>query len=173
MVMTIPNANPLPINFPFDSIQRISTLRPKSIVIIGGGEPTLYRSGKKRYQAMVDEIRNTNPGVQLALVTNGTFKPEGDWPNHFSWIRLSLDAASAETYSGFRGKPMFDRVIRNYLDYLDYNAKYTGISFLFAKSNIHEYAEVAQFIYELVKKEKPHALHKVNIQYRPLRRGSV
>ncbi len=65
---------------------------------------------------------------------------------------------------------MFDRVIRNYLDYLEFNVRYVGISFLFARSNIHDYASVAGFIYELVKSEKPYALHKVNIQYRPLRR---
>ncbi len=46
---------------------------------------------------------------------------------------------------------------------------YVGISFLFARSNVHEYAEVANFIYNLVKQEKPQHLHKVNIQYRPLR----
>jgi MoaA/NifB/PqqE/SkfB family radical SAM enzyme len=140
------------------------------MVIIGGGEPTLYKSGNYRFQEMVEEICNTHPGIVLALVTNGTHKPPGDWPSRLSWIRLSLDAATEDTYSAFRGKPMFNRVIRNYLSYLDYDVRYVGISFLFARSNIHDYAAVARFIFQLVKEEKPHALHKVNIQYRPLRR---
>jgi radical SAM protein with 4Fe4S-binding SPASM domain len=140
------------------------------MVIIGGGEPTLYKSGNHRFQEMVEEIWATNPSIRLALVTNGTHKPPGDWPNRFSWIRLSLDAATEETYSAFRGKPMFDRVIQNYLNYLDHDIRFVGISFLFARSNVHDYAAVARFIFELVKKEKPYALHKVNIQYRPLRR---
>jgi len=157
-----PERKPLPINFPFQEIKKIAQMKPKSMVIIGGGEPTLFRSGNHRFQEMVEEICATNPGITLALVTNGTYKPVGDWPNKFSWIRLSLDAASADTYAGFRGKPMFERVIQNYLSYLDYDIRYVGVSFLFARSNIHDYAAVARFIFELVKKEKPWALHKVN-----------
>lgn len=161
---------PAPINFDFEAIQRVAALRPKSMVIIGGGEPTLYVNKKRRFQPMVDEIRKYNPKIALALVTNGTYLPPGNWPDNFSWIRVSLDAATAETYTDFRGKNMFDRVIKNYLKYLEFNVPHVGISFLFAKSNVHEYARVAEFIYELVKKEKPQHLHKVNIQYRPLRR---
>jgi sulfatase maturation enzyme AslB (radical SAM superfamily) len=165
-----PERKPPPINFPFQEIQKIAQMKPESMVIIGGGEPTLYKSRNYRFQETVEEICNTNPGIVLALVTNGTYKPPGNWPNRMSWIRLSLDAATKDTYLAFRGKPMFKRVIRNYLNYLDYDARYVGISFLFARSNIHDYAAVARFIFELVKEEKPHALHKVNIQYRPLRR---
>lgn len=165
-----PERKPLPINFPFQEVKKIAQMKPRSMVIIGGGEPGLFRYGHHRFQEMVEEICTTNPGITLALVTNGTYKPPGDWPNRFSWIRVSLDAATEDTYSAFRGKPMFNRVIQNYLSYLDYDIRYVGISFLFARSNIHDYATVARFIFELVKKERPQALHKVNIQYRPLRR---
>lgn len=164
-----PETKPLPINFPFDAIQKIAQLQPRSMVIIGGGEPTLYRSGKYHFQQMIEEVVATNPGIRLALVTNGTFKPAGNWPGQFAWIRLSLDAATAHTYADFRGKPMFERVVQNYLNYLDYDVPAVGLSFLFARSNIHEYAAVARFVFDLVKQEKPHALHKINIQYRPLR----
>jgi MoaA/NifB/PqqE/SkfB family radical SAM enzyme len=165
-----PARKPPAINFPFDEIHKIAQMKPQSMVIIGGGEPTLYRHGTYHFQDVVDEISHTNKGITLALVTNGTFKPAGDWPNRLSWMRLSLDAASEETYTGFRGKPMFRRVIQNYLEYLEYDVKYVGISFLFARSNVHDYANVARFIFDLVKQAKPHALQKVNIQYRPLRR---
>jgi MoaA/NifB/PqqE/SkfB family radical SAM enzyme len=165
-----PELKPLPINYPFAEIHKIAQLCPRSMVIIGGGEPTLYRSDNSRFQEMVEEVSHTNPEIQLALVTNGTYKPPGDWPNRFSWIRISLDAATADTYGNFRGKPLFGRVIQNYLNYLDDKVHYVGVSFLFARSNVHEYAAVARFIFDLVKAEKPHALHKVNIQYRPLRR---
>jgi sulfatase maturation enzyme AslB (radical SAM superfamily) len=165
-----PDRKPRPICFPFQEIRKISHMKPRSMVIIGGGEPTLYRSGKYRLQEAVEEISDTNAGITLALVTNGTCLPPGDWPNRLSWIRLSLDAAAEDTYVAFRGKPLFTRVIKNYLSYLDYDVRYVGISFLFARSNIHDYAAVAKFIFDLVKAEKPHALHKVNIQYRPLRR---
>lgn len=164
-----PERKPPPINFPLQEIVKISQMKPRSMVIIGGGEPTLYRYGIYGFQEAVEEISDTNAGIMLALITNGTYKPPGDWPNRLNWIRLSLDAASEETYTGFRGKPMFTRVIKNYLSYLDYDVRYVGIGFLFAQSNIHDYATVAKLIFDLVKNEKPHALHKVNIQYRPLR----
>lgn len=165
-----PKTKPAPINYPFQYVRNIAKLNPKSMVIIGGGEPTLYRFGKYHFQELVEELIGTIPKITLALTTNGTFKPHGDWPNKFAWIRLSLDAATEETYRNFRGRPLFQKVIANFLSYLDYDVPYVGISFLFAKSNIHEYAEVANFIFDLVKNEKPHRLHKVNIQYRPLRR---
>lgn len=164
-----PERKPPPINFPFQQIAGIARLKPASMVIIGGGEPTLYRSGRYRFQEVVDEIYATNPGIQVALVTNGTFKPAGDWPDRLAWIRLSLDAATPGTYAGFRGRPTFRQVVANFLSYLDHGARHVGISFLFARSNVHEYAEVARFIFDLVRQERPHALHKVNIQYRPLR----
>lgn len=165
-----PERKPLPVNFPFQEIKKIAQLNPRSMVIIGGGEPALYKSDAHYFQEMVEEVRTTNPGITLALVTNGTYKPAGNWPNYFSWVRVSLDAATELTYSSFRGKPMFGRVIQNYLSYLDYDVKYVGISFLFGRANLHEYAAVAKFLFDLVKKVKPEAFHKVNIQYRPLRR---
>jgi MoaA/NifB/PqqE/SkfB family radical SAM enzyme len=161
---------PSPINFPFQEIRKIAQMKPRSMVIIGGGEPTLYKSENKGFQEMIKEICNNNPGIVLALVTNGTHKPPGDWPSRLSWIRVSLDAASVDTYSAFRGKPLFHRVLQNFLSYLDHDVGYVGISFLFARSNIHDYASVARLIFDLVKAEKPNALRKVNIQYRPLRR---
>ena len=160
---------PLPINYPFSFIRNITKLKPKSMVIIGGGEPTLYRDHKYRFQELVDEIIENNHKITLALTTNGTIKPPGDWPNKFAWIRISLDAATKATYKKFRGKSFFYKVVENFISYLNYDTPYVGISFLFAKSNIHEYTAVSNFIYHLVKKEKPDCLHKVNIQYRPLR----
>ena len=165
-----PATKPLPINFPFAHIEKISTLQPRSMVIIGGGEPTLYRNKQNGFQELIENIIQFNPDITLALTTNGTFKPKGSWPNQFSWIRLSLDAATPETYRAFRGKNHFHHVVSNFLDYLDYDVPYVGISFLFAQANIHEYAAVAAYIFNLVKKEKPQHLSKVNIQYRPLRR---
>lgn len=165
-----PETKPLPINYPFQYVRNIARLKPKSMVIIGGGEPTLYRQSQYHFQELIDEIIEHNPKITLALTTNGTFKPPGDWPNKFAWIRLSLDAATEGTYKNFRGKATFHKVVENYLSYLDYEVPSVGISFLFARSNIHEYAAVADFIFKLVKKEKPQSLPKVNIQYRPLRR---
>ncbi len=165
-----PSTKPLPINYPFRHLPKIARLKPRSMVVIGGGEPILYRDGPHRFQELINRIRVLLPGIKLGLVTNGTHKTPGDWPNEFSWIRLSLDAASEETYEDFRGKPLFHRVLNNYLSYLDHAVPFVGISFLFARANIHEYTAVADLVFHLVKDRKPNHLHKVNIQYRPLRR---
>ena len=132
------------------------------MVIIGGGEPTLYRNGKYHFQELVDEVIDQNLKITLALTTNGSIKPPGDWPNKFDWIRVSLDAATERTYKNFRGKSSFSKVVENFLSYLEYNAPYVGISFLFAKSNIHEYAKVSNFIFNLVKK-KSHTTYTKSI----------
>jgi MoaA/NifB/PqqE/SkfB family radical SAM enzyme len=165
-----PETKPSPVHYPFRYLKRLARLKPKSMVIIGGGEPTLYKHGPYHFQELVHGIREQMPEIALALVTNGTHRPIGNWPNQFWWIRLSLDAATPETYRAFRGKPLFERVIDTFLDYLDTDVPYVGISFLFSKANIHEYVAVARFIFELVQRTKPQHLHKVNVQYRPLRR---
>jgi MoaA/NifB/PqqE/SkfB family radical SAM enzyme len=165
-----PERKPPPINYPFEAVHRLAALQPRSMVVIGGGEPALYRAGRARFQELVDEIDANLPGVRLALVSNGTFRPPGNWPSRFSWIRLSLDAATPDTYANFRGKAMFQRVIDNFLAYLDYDTEFVGVSFLYAQPNVHEYALAARLIYDLTMAHKPHALPKVNIQYRPLRR---
>lgn len=165
-----PAAKPRPVNYPYELLFRISEMQPKSIVIVGGGEPTLYRDGNYKFANLVRELRDQNPTTKLSLITNGTFKPEGDWPDEFTYIRVSVDAATPETFTAFRGKPMFQKVIENYLAYLNYDLPAVGISFLFSRYNVHEYAQVNSFIYDLVNKYNPNVLKKVNIQYRPLRR---
>ena len=60
----------------------------------------------------------------------------------------------------FRGKPLFEKALGTFLSYLDAGVPHVGISFLFSRANIHEYAEVARLVYNLVKKEKPQHLHK-------------
>ncbi len=165
-----PLTKPAPVNYPFDAVSRLARLRPASMVLIGGGEPTLYRSAGHRFDDVVSELDHAVPGITLALTTNGTHKPPGRWPDRLAWVRLSLDAATPETYAAFRGKRQFDRVIRNFLRYLDHDVPQVGISFLYSRTNIHEYAAVARMIHETVLVHRPHALPKVNIQYRPLRR---
>ena len=99
-------------------MRNIARLKPKSMVIIGGGEPTLYRNGKYHFQELVDEVIDQNLKITLALTTNGSIKPPGDWPNKFDWIRVSLDAATERTYKNFRGKSSFSKVVENFLSYL-------------------------------------------------------
>ena len=110
-----PACKPPPVNYPFGEILKIARLQPRSMVIIGGGEPTLYRQGAHHFQELVEEVCATNPGIALALVTNGTHQAIRCLAQSLSWIRVSLDAATGGTYAGFRGQPLFERVLENYL----------------------------------------------------------
>lgn len=164
-----PDRRPTRVTFPFARLPEIARLQPRSMVICGGGEPTLYRDGNYRFPDIVAQLLAILPDLRLALLTNGTRKPQGHWPDKFAWIRISLDAATAATYDYFRGKPYFEVVLSNYLSYLQSAAPYVGVGFLFSKANIAEYAAVAELIFTLVRRRQPQHLAKVNVQYRPLR----
>ncbi|NMC64011.1 MAG: radical SAM protein, partial [SAR324 cluster bacterium] len=155
--------------FPFKHISDIAALNPRGIMIVGGGEPVLYRSGEYRFQEMVDELHGHLPDTLLALKTNGTFIPRGNWPTKVRWVRISLDAATHETFRKVRGKPLFGLVMSNFLKYLNTGMEYVGVSFLFSKLNIHEYADVAALVFHTIKTHKPESLGRVGIEYRPLR----
>ena len=67
-----------------------------SVILLGGGEPTLH----KDFGEIVNHIKTI--GLQLGIVTNGsrlgrTAKVAGLLEKH-DWIRVSLDAASQETF---------------------------------------------------------------------------
>ena len=145
--------------FSLAEIDKVFRFKPQSMVITGGGEPTLH----PRFSELVGML----PDIQLALITNGTVEPSGNWPDRFSWIRISIDAATKDTYEWFRGRDYFDKVLRSFLQYLEYDIKYVGVGFVFSRYNMHEYADFARLIYDLVPARDR---TRVNVQYRPLRR---
>lgn len=85
----------------------------RAVILIGGGEPLLHRS--------VGEIIEVlhGAGIKLGLVTNGTqiHRHIDRLAGMLSWVRVSLDAGSADTYQTFRpsrGKrSAFPQVIEN------------------------------------------------------------
>ena len=83
-----------------DVKRSLDTLRSRgllSVILLGGGEPTLH----KDFSEIVKYIKKI--GLQLGIVTNGsrlgrTANVAGLLERH-DWIRVSLDAASQETFS--------------------------------------------------------------------------
>ena len=157
-----------PAVYPFSKLAMLSKMKPRSIVIAGGGEPTLYQDHGYGLDDLVYRLRALFPDVQLALITNGTYKPVGYWPREMRWIRLSLDAASAESYKAIKGLDRFSDVLQNFLAYLEEPIGQVGIGFLYSSYNHHEYAAVAEFIHDVVACNKTEALSRVSLQYRPL-----
>ena len=79
--------------------QSIDTLQKKgllSVILIGGGEPTVHRD----FEEIVRFIRNR--GLQVGIATNGSrlerVEAVADLLQEGDWLRLSLDAAREDTF---------------------------------------------------------------------------
>ena len=160
---------PDPVSFTWDELPRLQSLKPRSIVIVGGGEPTLYMSQGHRFAEMVMELRRLLPASKLSMITNGTHVHNGEWTDELSWVRLSVDAANDHTYQLVRGRPMLERVMKGFSRYLDSHIPYVGVSFLFSKFNLAEALPFARKTYDFVRARGDESLPRVNVQYRPLR----
>lgn len=155
---------------PFKYIEPIlTTYCPKSIVLVGGGEPTMYRDGKYSFSDLVFKIKEINPHIQIGLVTKGTMIPDGDWQQHVDWVRLSIDAASKTTFKEGKGRDAFDKVIENFLKYLQGPIPHVDLGYLFWSHNIHEVHKLPVLIYNILNEVSADLIHKTSIQYRPMR----
>ncbi|MBU2634491.1 MAG: radical SAM protein [Nanoarchaeota archaeon] len=69
----------------------------KSVILIGGGEPTLY----KKFEGLVKFLKDIE--IQIAIVTNGTkmekIREVGEFLTEGDWVRLSLDAGTEQTFN--------------------------------------------------------------------------
>jgi MoaA/NifB/PqqE/SkfB family radical SAM enzyme len=85
----------------------------QAVILIGGGEPLMHKGVGR-----VIEILHS-AGIRIGLVTNGTLidRHLDDLAARLSWIRVSVDAATAETYGQFRpsrsGASQFPKIIAN------------------------------------------------------------
>lgn len=68
----------------------------KSVIVIGGGEPTLYPKFEETIRFM------KNLGLQIAIVSNGTGNEKiaqvADCMDKSDWVRLSLDSGTDATF---------------------------------------------------------------------------
>lgn len=118
-----------------DLIQELVGLGTKAIVFSGGGEPLMH----PKFADMVAEARYRD--FELGLITNGILIDQYLESLHdFSFVRISLDAATAETYKKIKGTDYFDRVCFNIEALMVERGPNTivGVSFLTTEENIHE-----------------------------------
>jgi wyosine [tRNA(Phe)-imidazoG37] synthetase (radical SAM superfamily) len=68
----------------------------RSVIVIGGGEPTLH----KEFEALVRHMKSQK--LQVGIVTNGTFldkvRAVAGCLEAKDWVRISIDAASQDTF---------------------------------------------------------------------------
>jgi wyosine [tRNA(Phe)-imidazoG37] synthetase (radical SAM superfamily) len=79
-----------------DSLELMAGRGLKSVIVIGGGEPTLY----PRFEETIRWMKHL--GLQVAIVSNGTGNDKiaqvADCMDGRDWVRLSLDSGSDDTF---------------------------------------------------------------------------
>ncbi len=162
-------------SFPFEQMGRIcSVIQPRAITIVGGGEPSLYKSEGQKLGDLIYALGNGEFGntPEIGVITNGTLLPPGNsqWHHYVKWIRYSLDASSEESYKRGKGRNYFDKVVDNILRILaETDISHVGIGFLYHPGNIAEAGPLISRLADRVRQSCPGQLHRFNIQFRPWR----
>lgn len=123
----------------FDDLERGGT---KGITLEGGGEPTLYR----RFEEVVKYAKQK--GLALGLITNGTVRLHEEMLKEFEWIRVSLDASTAEEYAKLKGVDCFEKVITNISHYVKY-CNTVGVGYVVTNENISEIESLVMRLREM------------------------
>ncbi|QMU73235.1 radical SAM protein [Streptacidiphilus sp. P02-A3a] len=102
----------------------------RAVVLIGGGEP-LAHPGTRDVIRLLGEA-----GIAVGVVTNGTMldRHAAELGSYAHWVRVSVDAATEQTYGRFRpdrkGRSVFNQVIENMRGHAAIKTGTLGYSFL-------------------------------------------
>jgi MoaA/NifB/PqqE/SkfB family radical SAM enzyme len=114
----------------FSLAEELVTADVKAVVLIGGGEPLAHPGTGKVIQILGEA------GLHVGIVTNGTMidRHMTVLSEHATWLRVSVDAATEETYSRVRparrGRSVFEKVISNMHGLAAQKSGSLGYSFL-------------------------------------------
>lgn len=125
-------------------IRDLSEMGVKSVTFTGGGEPL---TSPHTLGAM--ELAN-NMGLEVGLVTNGGLLDNHSCEvilNTCKFVRVSLDAGTADTHKKMHGTNDFDRIVLC-LKSLSNNNVFTdiGVAFLVHQDNYNEIVDCARLI---------------------------
>lgn len=110
----------------FDQLKAGGT---KGVVIEGGGEPTIHPDFEEIIGAIAER------GLAVGLITNGTKRMSPELLKLFEWIRVSLDASTAQEYYLLKGVDAFERVLSN-IHYYAEHCKTVGVGYVVTNNNI-------------------------------------
>jgi MoaA/NifB/PqqE/SkfB family radical SAM enzyme len=131
------------------SVPRIKTLveelieaKVRAVILIGGGEPLMH-------PAIEWVIRTLGEaGVHVGITTNGLYikKHLDVIARHAKWVRVSMDAGTAETFNKLRpsrqGKSLFDATLDNMRVYAKVKQGKLGYSFMVYSEGDHGFKGV-------------------------------
>lgn len=118
----------------------------QAVQITGGGEPTVHPQHEQIFRGVLDR------GLELALVTNGARLTDSTMEvlAHAAWVRVSIDAGTAATYSSVREiSPIaFDRTWANVRKLVNTRRRLNGkcrigIGFVVTRENWQEVTAAA------------------------------
>lgn len=125
----------------------------KALQYTGGGEPTVHPKHKEIFQATLDR------GLDLSLVTNGTVMRKGvpEILSNAKWVRFSIDAGTAKTYSEIREVPesYFQKTLDNIKQVVEAkkvnkeSELIIGVGYVVTKENWFEVYEAVKIFSEL------------------------
>jgi MoaA/NifB/PqqE/SkfB family radical SAM enzyme len=102
----------------------------RAVILIGGGEPMMH-------PAIGDVIKRLGmAGIKLGITTNGLFlKKYLDITSEYSsWVRVSMDAGTDETFNRIRpsrtGKSLFKNIVKNMELFAQHKQGKLGYSFM-------------------------------------------
>lgn len=123
----------------FDDLAQGGT---RGVVLEGGGEPTLYNN----FPEIVRYARSV--GLAVGLITNGTQALTPELLREFEWIRVSLDASTAQEYKNLKGVDCFEKVISNIAKYAQYCPS-VGVGYVVTNQNISQIESLVLRLREL------------------------
>lgn len=111
-------------------VREMIEARIKGVILIGGGEPMMHPDAGW----MIQEFGEA--GVKIGITTNGLYlkKHLDVTARYASWVRVSMDAGSSETFNRIRpsrtGKSLFKAAVDNIAAYAKVKTGKLGYSFM-------------------------------------------
>ncbi len=141
------NVNPnrqIPKEKCFEILDDCAAMGVKAIQFTGGGEPTAHKDHLAIFQH-AQEL-----GLETALVSNGVILRDVPTYAKMTWIRISLDAGTEETYEKTRESKSWKTVLRNLME-LSTIQDYTtvGVGFVITKYNCLEIEAACKLVKDI------------------------
>lgn len=138
---------------PWEKMQEIiadlQTMGVKAVTFSGGGEPLVYPHIVEAMQGILDA------NIDLSIITNGHLLngARAKVLSHAKWVRISFDAADAETYARIRQLPLsaFDEVCENIKSFSQMKEDFCelGINFVINHENANQVYQMAKLAKDL------------------------